>query len=99
MLLPLAAAYNWDYEQMDVLTAVLHPPIDNRFILNCHELRHIWSRFPIQGSRERYVCKLIKTLYSIEQAPSACYMNIDGYLLSLTFIRSALDPNLYIFDS
>jgi hypothetical protein len=34
-------------------------------------------------------------LYRLKQAPRAWYSNIDGYLMSLGFTKSDVDPNLY----
>ena len=42
------------------------------------------------------VCRLNKSLYGLKQAPRACYVKIDGFLLSLSFIRCEFDPNVYL---
>jgi len=34
-------------------------------------------------------------LYKLKQAPRAWYSMIDGYLMSLGFTKSEVDPNLY----
>jgi hypothetical protein len=34
-------------------------------------------------------------LYGLKQAPRAWYEKIDGYLMSLGFSKSVVDPNLY----
>jgi hypothetical protein len=41
------------------------------------------------------VCRLKTTLYGIKQAPRAWYGMIDGYLMSLGFIKNVVDLNLY----
>ena len=41
------------------------------------------------------LCKLNKSLYGLKQAPSAWYSKIDGFLLSLSFVRCNSDPNVY----
>jgi hypothetical protein len=41
------------------------------------------------------VCRLKKTLYGLKQASRAWYEKIDGYLMSLGFNKSVVDPNLY----
>jgi hypothetical protein len=41
------------------------------------------------------VCRLKKTLYGLKKAPRAWYARIDGYLMSLGFNKSVVDPNLY----
>jgi hypothetical protein len=41
------------------------------------------------------VCRLKKALYGLKQAPRARYSRIDGYLQSMGFTKSEVDPNLY----
>jgi hypothetical protein len=41
------------------------------------------------------VCRVKKALYGLKQAPRAWYARIDGYLMSLGFTKSEVDPNLY----
>ena len=42
------------------------------------------------------VCMLKKSLYGLKQAPEAWYAKIDGFLLSLNFVRCNSDPNVYL---
>jgi hypothetical protein len=42
-----------------------------------------------------HVCRLKKSLYGLKQAPCAWYENMDGFLMSLGFNKSVVDPNLY----
>jgi hypothetical protein len=44
---------------------------------------------------ESQVCRLKKAMYGLKQAPCAWYEKIDGYLMSLGFNESVVDPNLY----
>ena len=46
--------------------------------------------------RKAYVCRLKKALYGLEQAPRAWYARMDAYIQGLGFIKSFVDPNLYI---
>jgi hypothetical protein len=43
----------------------------------------------------RHVCRLKKALYGLKQAPRAWYSRIDSFLMSLGFIKSNADSNLY----
>ena len=43
-----------------------------------------------------FVCNLKKSLYGLKQAPTAWYAKIDGFLLSLSFVRCKSDPNVYL---
>jgi hypothetical protein len=45
--------------------------------------------------KESHVSRLKKALYGLKQAPHAWYEKIDGYLMSLGFKKSVVDPNLY----
>ena len=42
------------------------------------------------------VCMLKKSLYGLKQAPRAWYAKIDGFLLSLSFVRCNSDPKVYL---
>ena len=42
------------------------------------------------------MCRLKKSLYGLKQSPRACYAKIDGFLLSLSFVRCKFDPNVYL---
>ena len=39
---------------------------------------------------------LKKSLYELKQAPRVWYAKIDGFLLSLSFVRCKYDHNLYL---
>jgi hypothetical protein len=39
--------------------------------------------------------RLKKALYGLKQAPRAWYEKMDGFLMSLGFNKSVVDPNLY----
>jgi hypothetical protein len=49
----------------------------------------------VTHEKESHVCRLKKTLYGLKQAPHAWYDKIDGYLMSLGFSKSVVDPNLH----
>ena len=42
------------------------------------------------------VCRLKKSLYGLKQAPKDWYAKIDGFLLSLSFVRCKTDPHVYL---
>ena len=42
------------------------------------------------------MCRLKKSLYGLKQAPRDWYAKIDGFLLSLSFVRCNSDPNVYL---
>ena len=43
-----------------------------------------------------FVCRLKKSLYGLKQNLGAWYAKIDGFLLSLSFVRCKSDPNVYL---
>ena len=47
-------------------------------------------------SNPSFVCKLKKSLYGLKQAHKAWYAKIDGFLLSLSFVRCKSDINFYL---
>ena len=42
------------------------------------------------------MCRLKKSLYGLKQTPRAWYAKIDGFLLSLSFVRCKSDINVYL---
>ena len=48
------------------------------------------------GTNASLVCRIKKSLYGFMQAPGAWYAKIDGFLLSLNFVRCKSDPNVYL---
>ena len=48
------------------------------------------------GSNPYLVCNLKKLFYGLKQALRAWYAKIDGFLLSLNFVRCKSDLNVYL---
>ena len=48
------------------------------------------------NSRDTHVRRLKKALYGLKQAPSAWYARMDAYMLRIKFVKSTVDPNIYI---
>ena len=101
MLFALAAVHNWDIWQMDVVTAFLHPKLDDDVYMELPEGYGLTSdnhdNLSPGECRRTYVCKLNKALYGLKQAPRAWYADIDSFLTkSLSFHRSVHDANLYM---
>ena len=47
-------------------------------------------------SNPSLVCRLKKSLYALKQSPKAWYAKIDGFSLSLSFVRCKYDTNVYL---
>jgi len=95
ILLALAAQYDWEIEQMDVITAFLNPLLQEEVYMELPEGYALPKDCPCT-SGGRIVCRLRKCLYGLKQAPRAWYTDIDAHLSSLGFTRSKEDYNLYI---
>ena len=74
---------------MDVKTAFLNGTIDEEVYVEQSDGFEV-------NSRNTHVCRLKKALYGLKQDPRYLYARIDAYLLRMGFIKSYLDPNLYI---
>jgi hypothetical protein len=87
-IIALAASMGWKLHQMDVKTAFLNGEIDEEVYIKQPE------GFVIHNEKT-HVCRLKKSLYGLKQAPLAWYDKMDGFLMSLGFSKSVVDPNLY----
>jgi hypothetical protein len=47
------------------------------------------------NNEKSHVYRLKKALYGLKQTPRAWYEKMDGFLMSLDFSKSVVDPNLY----
>ena len=86
-IIALAASMGWTLYQMDVKTAFLNGEIEEEIYIEQPD------GFVIH-EKESHVCRLKKALYGLKHAPRAWYEKIDGYLMSLGFNKSVVDPNL-----
>jgi len=92
LLISLAARNNWKIHHLYVLTPFLNPDVDHENLFL--ELPEGW---PEQGGPDEVtVVRLRKALYALKQAPHVWCRHINTFLLSLGFIQSEADSNLYI---
>ena len=47
-------------------------------------------------SNPSFVCRLKNLLYGLKQSPEAWYAKIDGFMMSLSFVRCKYVPNVYL---
>lgn len=93
LLVALAAKLGWRVQQLDVITAFLHPLIDKE---------NLWVSIP-QSTFElcqfkdikQSVFRLRKALYGLRQSPRLWWATMDGVLLKLGLTRGQYDTNLY----
>ena len=87
-VLGLVAKDDMELKQMDVKTPFLHGDLHD----------DIYMQQPkgfVQKGREKLVCKLKKSLYSLKQAPKKWYHKFDAFMRSQHFRQSKLDHHLY----
>jgi hypothetical protein len=72
---------------MDVKTTFLNGEIEKEVYIEQPE------EFVINNEKY-HVYRLKKALYGLKQTPRAWYEKMDGFLMSLGFNKSVVDPNL-----
>jgi Reverse transcriptase (RNA-dependent DNA polymerase) len=83
----IAAAYDWEIEQMDVKTAFLYGEIEE----------DIWIELPT-GCGVSGTAKLKKALYGLKQAPRVWYNTLATFLSSLGFQPLDADSSVFCRD-
>jgi len=78
LLLAIAAAMDWDIEQMDVKTAFLNGYLDEEIFMEQPE------GYAVQG-QETKVCRLKKSLYGLKQAPRVWYYTLYAFMMEQGF--------------
>ena len=82
----LAAAHDWDIEQMDVKTAFLYGYVKE----------DIWVEQPHGFGKSRKVCKLNRALYGLKQSPRVWYDTIAAFLKELGMVPVDSDYGIFI---
>ena len=85
MLLTIAAAKDWEIENIDIKTAFLNGHLDE----------DIYMDMPPGFEEPGKIWKLKKTLYGLKQAPRAWHMKLTEKLEGMGFTCSTADPGLY----
>jgi len=91
IILALSAAQGWKVFQLDVKSAFLNGDLDVEIFINQPE------GFIVEG-KESFVCKLKKSLYGINQAPRAWYINILGYFVDIGFSKCFSNADLSVLN-
>ena len=87
-MLAEVAARDWELQHLDVKTAFLNGELEETIYMQPPPGYDLGS-----GGR---VCKLIKALYGLRQAPRAWYAKLHAALTRLGFEASTADPSLYV---
>jgi Reverse transcriptase (RNA-dependent DNA polymerase) len=86
ILFGLAAAQDWELEQMDAVAAFLNGDIEG----------DVYVDMPTGFGRPSVVCKLNKALYGLKASPAIWYETQSEFLITLGFDQSTRDPALFI---
>jgi len=87
--LSIVASHDLELEQLDVKTAFLHGELVEDIYMDQPE------GFIVHG-KEKYVCKLKRSLYGLKQSPRQWNKRFDSFMLSHGFKRSKYDSCVYI---
>lgn len=90
ILVALAAAHDYELEQLDVKTAFLYGQLQEEIYMQVPR----GISFPVTSSPT--VCRLKKSIYGLKQSPRAWFSRIDTFLKSLGYASLHLDGNVYI---
>ena len=82
----LAAAMDWDVEQMDVKTAFLYGNVQEE----------IYVQQPDGFSKDNRVCKLNKALYGLKQSPRIWYQHFSEYMKELGLVPIESDDSVFM---
>ena len=91
MLIVIAALHSLEIHQMDVKTAFLNGDLHEEIYMDQPE------GFVCLG-QEKIVCRLVKSLYSLKQAPKQWRENFDKVMMSNGFIINECDKCVYVKD-
>jgi hypothetical protein len=75
---------------MNVKTTFLNDDIEEEVYIKQPEGLVIYDE-------KSHVYRLKKARYELKQTPRAWYEKMDGFLMSLVFNKSVVDPNLYYY--
>ena len=84
LLLSVAAAFDFEVEQMEVKTTFLHRDLEEEIYMKQLE------GFAVKGKKE-HICKLKKSLYGLKQSPRMWYQKFDTFIRGLGFTRGKLN--------
>ena len=78
LVLAIAASKQWEVHHMDVKCDFLNGDITEEIYMNHPQ---------VFVTNPSFMHRLNKSLYGLKQAPRAWYVKIDGFMLSLSFVR------------
>jgi hypothetical protein len=84
-LFAIAAAEDWEIEQMDVRTAFLQGELEEE----------VYVEQPTGFKKDNRVCLLNKALYGLKQSPRTWYKTIAGFFKGIGFHPTHADPAIF----
>jgi hypothetical protein len=84
----MATLFDFELEQLDVMTTFLHGELDEQIYM------HQPEGFKIQG-KEDQVCLLKKSLYGLKQSSRQWYKRFDTFMIGHGYSRSEYDNCVY----
>ena len=89
LILALATCHKWELRQLDINNAFLHGELQEDIFMKQPQ-GFVDPKCPDD------VCKLIKLLYALKQAPRTWNSKFTGVLLSIGFVVSQSDTSLFV---
>jgi len=88
ILLALVTQYDYELNQFDVKTAFLYDDLKEEIYMT----QPLWFK---AAGKEKLVCKLERSLYSLKQSPRQWYKRFDKFMIGYGYTRSLYDPCVY----
>ena len=89
LLMALSVQHGLTLHQIDVTTTFLNGKLDKEVYMQ-------QSNGYVCKGKEKYVCKLNKSIYGLKQSPRCWNLTLDTYLKKLKFfVQTASDPCIY----
>ena len=89
VLITLSCVFNLEIHQMDVKIVLLNGDLEERIYMSQPE------GF-VESGKEKKVCKLVKSLYSLKQVPKQWHEKFDQIVLSYGFQINNSDKWVYV---
>ena len=86
----LAVNSSWSLRQLDVKSAFLHGTLEEDVFME-------QPQGYIDADKPQYVCKMLKSIQGLRQAPKSWYTKLSSKLEELGFYMTISDPSLFVF--
>ena len=93
VIVSIVATLDYEFKQMDVPTAFLNAELLETIYMELPEGMDLPAS--CTGQRRDWVCKLVKSLYGIKQAPREWNLDLNSTILSIGYTRCVSDTCLY----